>query len=122
MKNKNVGLINKEDVLKRRIVNLSSRTLINSEPDSLRKGLNVCATLLSPRNEEINDDIDAFTRKLNLKEYHASDDMEDITNEPTQQRPTTLEKLNQKGRKGSYRPSKEPYLTLKILGKTSLKN
>ena len=37
--------------------------------------------------------------------------MEDIINGPTQQhQPTTLEKLNQNEHRGSYRPSREPYL------------
>ena len=37
--------------------------------------------------------------------------MENIINGPTwQQRPKTLEKLNQKEHRGLYRPSREPYL------------
>ena len=109
--NKNASLINKEDILKRRIMNLSSRTLTKSETDLLHKGLNFCPTPPPPRKEEINDGIDAFARRLNLKEYHAPEDMEDIADNPTRQhRLTTLEKLNQNGHKGPYRPSREPYL------------
>lgn len=68
-KNKNASFVNKEDILKRRIVNLSSRTLTKSETNLLHKGLNVCPTPPPPRKEKINDDIDAFARRLNLKEY-----------------------------------------------------
>ena len=92
-------------------MNLSSRTLTKSETDLLHKGLNFCPTPPPPRKEEIKDDIDAFARRLNLKEYHALDDMEDIIKGPTRQhRPTTLEKLNQNEHRGSYRPSRGPYL------------
>ena len=109
--NKNASLINKEDILKRRIMNLSSRTLTKSETDLLHKGLNFCPTPPPPRKEEINDDIDAFARRLNLKEYHAPEEKEDIADNPTRQhRLTTLEKLNQNGHKGPYRPPREPYL------------
>ena len=109
--NKNASLITKEDILKRRIMNLSSRTLTKSETDLLHKGLNFCPTPPPPRKEEINDDIDAFARRINLKEYHAPEDMEDIADGPTRQhRLTTLEKLNQNEYKGPYRPSREPYL------------
>ena len=96
-------------------MNLSSRTLTKSETDLLHKGLNFCPTPQPPRKEEINDDIDAFARKLNLKEYHAPEDMEDIANGPTRQhRLTTLEKLNQNEHKGPYRPSREPYLNTHV--------
>lgn len=54
--NKNASLITKEDILKRRIMNLSSRTLTKSETDLLHKGLNFCPTPQPPRKEEINDD------------------------------------------------------------------
>ena len=92
-------------------MNLSSRTLTKSETDLLHKGLNFCSTPPPPRKEEINDDIDAFARRINLKEYHAPEDMEDIADGPTRQhRLTTLEKLNQNEYKGPYRPSREPYL------------
>ncbi|KAK2555612.1 hypothetical protein P5673_022633 [Acropora cervicornis] len=51
-----------KDILKRRIVNLSSRTLTKSETNLLHKGLNFCPTPLPPRKEEIKGDNDAFSR------------------------------------------------------------
>ena len=49
-----------------------------TETNLLHKGLNFCPTPLPPRKEETKGNNDAFSRRLNLKEYHAPDDMEDI--------------------------------------------
>ena len=56
----------KNEVLEKRIVNLSSLQLTKSETSLLQKGLNFCPTPLPPDKEELYKDIDAFARRLNL--------------------------------------------------------
>ena len=85
----------KQEVLEKRIVNLSSIRLTPSETSILQKGLNFCPTPPSPRIEELDKDIDSFARRIYLKEYHASEDLEDIAFE-TPYQSSTLEKLNKK--------------------------
>ena len=102
-----------ESILSRRTVNLSDIQLTQSETDLLRKGLNFCRTPPPPRKYDINKDIDAFARRLTLKEYHTPENIEEIIDGPGYQ-PSILQKLNQKERKIYTRPSREPYLNTYI--------
>ena len=71
--------------------------------------MNFCLTPPPPKPDDINKDIDAFGRKINLREYHAPDNLDKI--EQSIHRPTILGKLSQRGRHGGhYRSSREPYL------------
>ena len=97
----------KQEVLEKRIVNLSSIKLTPSETSILQKGLNFYPTPPPPRIEELDKDIDSFARRIYLKEYHASEDLEDIEIE-TPYQSSTLEKLNKKITKG-YRPLREQH-------------
>ena len=101
--------LTKEEILRRRIVNLSTLELTQSKTDLLRRGLNFCPTPPPPKPESINKDIDAFARRLNLKEYHTPDDVDEIEQQPMY-KPSTLEKLNRKEPMECFRPSIEPYL------------
>ena len=83
--------------MKRRIVNLSSVQLSTSETNLLQKGLNFCPTPPPPSMEELDRDINAFARRLFLKEYHFPEDIEDLEDIPPYQ-PTIQEKLNKKDR------------------------
>ena len=86
-----------EELMKKRIVNLSSLKLTtSSETSLLQKGLNFCPTPPPPNMDEIDKDINDFARRLNLKEYHAPKNPEDIDKTPYY--PTTSEKLNRKMR------------------------
>ena len=99
----------KEEILKRRIVNLSTLELTHSETDLLRRGLNFCPTPPPPKPESVDKDIDAFARRLNLKEYHAPNEIDEMENQSAY-KPSILEKLNKKERVQYYRPSREPYI------------
>ena len=99
--------------MKRRIVNLSDIQLTQSDTALLRKGLNFCPTPPPPTIDSINRDIDAFVRRLNLREYHAPENLDDITYNPGYQ-PTILEKLNHREQRTYCSPSREPYLNTYI--------
>ena len=51
----------------------------------------------------------AFARRLNLKEFHTPDEIDETVQQPTY-KPSTLQKLNRKQPMEYYRPSREPYL------------
>lgn len=102
-----------KEILKRRIVNLSDIQLTQSETDLLQKGLNFCPTPPPPTIDNINKDIDAFARRLSLREYHTPENIDEITDNPSYQ-PTILEKLNHREQKTYCRPSREPYLNTYI--------
>ena len=110
---KSNGLYKTEEILKRRIVNLSDIQLTQSETDLLRKGLNFCPTPSPPTIDSINKDIDAFARRLNLREYHTPENLDDIIDNPDYQ-PTILEKLNYREQRTYCSPSREPYLNTYI--------
>ena len=99
----------KEEILKRRIVNLSTLELTHSETDLLRRGLNFCPTPPPPKPESVNKDVDAFARRLNLREYHAPNEIDEMENQSAY-KPSILEKLNKKEWVQHYRPSREPYI------------
>ena len=103
------GSYRTEDILKRRIVNLSDIQLTQSETDLLHKGLNFCPTPPPPTIDNINQDIDAFARRLSLRESHTPENIDEITDNHSYQ-PTILEKLNHREQKTYSRPSREPYL------------
>ena len=107
------GSYRTEDILKRRIVNLSDIQLTQSETDLLQKGLNFCPTPPPPTIDNINKDVDAFARRLNLREYHTPENIDEITDNLSYQ-PTILEKLNHREQKTYSRPSREPYLNTYI--------
>lgn len=107
------GSYKTDEILKRRIVNLSNIQLTKSETDLLRKGLNFCPTPSPPTIDSINKDIDAFARRLNLREYHTPENLDDITDNPGYQ-PTILEKLNYSEQRTYCSPSREPYLNIYI--------
>ena len=66
-----------------------------------------------PTIDNINKDIDAFARGLNLREYHTPENIDEITDNPSYQ-PTTLEKLNHREQKTYCRTSRGPYLNTYI--------
>ena len=82
----------KNEILKRRIVNLSTLELTHSETDLLRRGLNFCPTPPPPKPESVNKDIDAFARRLNLREYHAPNEIDEMENQSAY-KPSILEEL-----------------------------
>ena len=92
-----------ENILNRRTVNLSDIQLTQSETNLLRKRLNFCPTPPPPGKYDISKDIDAFARRLTLKEYHTPENIEDVIDGPGYQ-PSILQKLNQKERKVYTRP------------------
>ena len=92
------GSYKTKEILKRRIVNLSDIQLTQSETDLLQKGLNFCPTPPPPTIDNINKDIDAFARRLSLREYHTPENIDKITDNPSYQ-PTILEKLNHREQK-----------------------
>lgn len=102
----------KNEVLEKRVVNLSSLQLTESETCLLQKGVNFCPTPSPPDKEELYKDIDAFARRLKLKEYHTSENLEDISIESSYQL-STLEKINKEVIKDN-RPSHEPYLNIYV--------
>ena len=67
------GSYRTEQILKRRIVNLSDIQLTQSETYLLQKGLNFCPTPPPPTIDNINKDIDTFACRLSLREYHTPD-------------------------------------------------
>ena len=99
----------KEKILNTRIVNLSAIELTQSETNLLRRGLNFCPTPPPPKPEDLDKDIDAFARRINLKEYHAPENIDEIEQDSSHHY-TVLEKLNKKDSQVYYRPSREPYL------------
>ena len=108
------GSYKTKEILKRRIVNLSDIRFTQSETDLLQKGLNFCPTPPPPPTiDNINKDIDAFARRLSLREYHTPENIDEITDNPSYQ-PTILEKLNHREQKTHCRPSREPYLNTYI--------
>lgn len=56
--------------------NLSTLALTQSETNLFWRGLNFYPTQPPPKQESVNKDNDAFARRLNLKEYHTPDEME----------------------------------------------
>ena len=84
---------------------LSDIQLTQSETNLLPRGLNFCPTPPPPAKHDINKDIDAFARRLTLKEYHTPENIEEIIDGPGYQ-PSILQKLNQKERKIYTRPSR----------------
>ena len=75
----------------------------------LRRGLNFCPTPPPPKPEDLDADIDAFARRINLKEYHAPDNIDEIEQDSSDHH-SVFEKLNKRDRQGYYRPSRDPYL------------
>ena len=100
------GSYKTKEILKRRIVNLSDIQLTQSETDLLQKGLNFCPTPPPPTIDNINKDIDAFARRLSLREYRTPENIDEITDNPSYQS-TILEKLNHREQKTYCRPSFE---------------
>ena len=101
--------ITKENILNTRIVNLSSIELTQSETSLLRRGLNFCPTPPPPKPEDLDADIDAFARRINLKEYYAPVNIDEIQQDSSYHC-SVLEKLNKRDRQVYYRQSREPYL------------
>ena len=85
----------KEEILKRRIVNLATSKLTQSETNLLWRGLNSCPTPPPPKPESVNKDINAFARRLDLREYRAPIDINEMKNQSVY-KPSLLEKLNKK--------------------------
>ena len=110
MRTKKNNNLTKEKILNTRIVNLSSIELTQSEADLLKRGLNFCPTVPPPRPEDLDADIDAFARRINLKEYHAPDNIDEIEQDSNYHY-SVLEKLNKRDHQVHYRPSREPYLS-----------
>jgi len=75
-----------ENILNRQTVNLSDIQLTQSETNLLRKGLNICPTPPPPGKYDIDKDIDAFARRLTLKEYHTPENVEEIKDGPLNHR------------------------------------
>ena len=75
--------------------------------------MNSCPTPPPPTIDNINKDIDAFARRLSLREYHTPENINEIADNPSYQ-PTILEKLNHREQKTYCRPSREPYLNTYI--------
>lgn len=100
-----------QDLLNKRVVNLSSTILTDSELKLLRKGLNFCPTPLSIDFKDIQSDITNFARKLSLKEYFSKvtsdSDHEQTTDTYT---PSTLHFLNKPKRNQISKPSREPVI------------
>ena len=88
---------------------LSTLELTRSENDLLQRGLNFCPTPPPPKPESVNKDVDAFARRLNLREYHAPNEIDEMENQSAY-KPSILEKLNKKEWVQHYRPSREPYI------------
>lgn len=65
-----------EEILNRRTVNLPDIQVTQSETNLLRKGQNFCPKPPPPSIEDINKDIDAFARRLNLREYHTPENID----------------------------------------------
>lgn len=101
--------LTKEKILITRIVHLSAIELTQSQINLLRRGLNFCPTPPSLRPEDLDADIDAFVRRINLKEYHAPDNIDEIEQDSSYHC-SVLEKLNKRDCQAYYRPSREPYL------------
>ena len=99
------GSYKTKEILKRRIVNLSDIQLTQSETDLLQKELNFCPTP-PPTIDNINKDIDAFARRLSLREYRTPENIDEITDNPSYQS-TIFEKLNHREQKTYCRPSFE---------------
>ena len=78
--------LTKRKSLKEEVVNLSTVELTHSETNLLQRGLNFCPTPPPPKPESVDKDIDAFARRINLKEYHAPDDTKWIKNQCTNPR------------------------------------
>ena len=104
-----INNLTKEKILNTRIVNLSAIELTQSETNLLRGGLNFCPSPPPPKPEDLDTDIDAFARRINLKEYHTPDNIDEIKQDSCYHH-SVLEKLNKRDRQGHYRPSREPYL------------
>lgn len=85
--------LTKEKIFITRIVHLSAIELTQS----------------SLRPEDLDADIDAFVRRINLKEYHAPDNIDEIEQDSSYHC-SVLEKLNKRDCQAYYRPSREPYL------------
>ena len=114
MRTKKNNKLTKEKIHNTRIVNLSSIELTQSETDLLRRGLNFCPTPPPPKPEDLDADIDAFARRISLKEYHAPDDIDEVEQDWNYHF-SVLEKLNKRDRQVHYRLSREPYQTLHSL-------
>ena len=99
------GSYKTKEILKRRIVNLSDIQLTQSETVLLQKELNFCP-IPPPTIDNINKDIDAFARRLSLREYRTPENIDEITDNPSYQS-TILEKLNHREQKTYCRPSFE---------------
>ena len=115
-KRKHGGLLKalkREEILKRRIVNFSSLHLFASETSLLQRGWNFCQAPPPPSQEELEKDINAFARSLNLKEYHSPEDGEDLEDVPPN-KTSTLERLNKKDKIRHQRPSREAYLNIYV--------
>ena len=107
--NKERQIRTKQNILNTRIVNLSSIELTQSETSLLRRGLNFCPTPPPPKPEDLDADIDAFARRINLKEYYAPVNIDEIQQDSSYHC-SVLEKLNKRDRQVYYRQSREPYL------------
>ena len=101
--------ITKENILNTRIVNLSSIELTQSETNLLRRGLNFCPTPPPPKPDYLDAGIDAFARRINLKEYYAPEYIDEI-NQDSSYHSSVLEKLSKRDRQVYYRQSRESYL------------
>ena len=109
MRTKKNNNLTKEKILNTRIVNLSSIELTQSETDLPRRGLNFCPTPPPLKPEDLDADIDAFAKRINLKEYHAPDDIDEVEQDSNYHF-SVLEKLNKRDHQVHYRLSREPYL------------
>ena len=101
--------LTKEKILSTRIINLSAIELTQSETNLQRRGLNFCPTPPLPKPENLDADIDVFAGRINLKEYHVPDNVDEIEQDSSYHY-SVLEKLNKRERQVYCRPSREPYL------------
>lgn len=103
--------VNYSNFLSKRVVNLSSTPLTDSELALLQKGLSFCPTPLFPSAKTINEDIDAFGTKLTFKEHFSSKTSDTESDDEVENNQTvsltTLEKLNRRNTPKTFVESKE---------------
>ena len=71
-----------ENILNMPTENSYDIQLTQSDTNLLREGLNFCPTPPPPEKYDINKDINAFARRLTVKEYHTPENIEDIIDDP----------------------------------------
>lgn len=74
------------------------------------KGIERLSHTTTTETRCVDNGIEAFARRPNLREYYPPDDISELEKQPMYQ-PSTLEKLNQRDRQECrYKPSTEPYV------------